>query len=42
VRIHIHPDAGPARTIVIPDDMNPQNPLLRSVQDLLTFIRRSS
>ena len=41
-RVQIHPDAGPERTVVIEDDMNPDNPVLRSVHELTELIARRS
>jgi hypothetical protein len=32
---------GPARTIVVPDDMDPDNPLLRSLRELLELVART-
>jgi hypothetical protein len=39
-RIELHRDSGPDRTIVVLDDMDPNNPLVRSVRELLEIISR--
>lgn len=41
-RVQIQPDAGPGRTVVIEDDMNPGNPVLRSVHELAELIAKGS
>ncbi|HJU75440.1 MAG TPA: protealysin inhibitor emfourin [Gemmatimonadaceae bacterium] len=37
-RIQIQPDDGPERTVVVEDDMNPNNPALRSLHELTQLL----
>jgi hypothetical protein len=40
--IELREGDGPRRTIVVPDDMNPNNPSLRAVQELQAIASRSA
>lgn len=41
-RIEVAGNGGKKRTIVVPDDMDPHNPLLQSIRELIEIVARFS